>query len=35
MDLPMAELIRLAKMAGVMNEADALTLSEAPDDYID
>ena len=31
----MAELIKLAKMAGVMHEADPLTLSGAPDDCID
>ena len=34
MDLPIADLIKLAKMAGVMQEAD-LTLSGAPGDCID
>ena len=31
----MAELIKLAKMAGVMHEADHATLSRAPGDCID
>ena len=35
MDLPITELIKLAKMAGVMHEADHTSLSGAPGDYID
>ena len=35
MGMPMAELTKLVKMAGVMHEADPLTLSGAPGDNID